>query len=77
MYIQICSNGFCSDGFCKDVGGVFCSDGLLKIPANDGFCVCFAMRHGLIFYLLGFDGLDVAMIWWFFFFFLNLGFWFR
>ena len=49
MYIQICSNGFCSDGFCKDVGGVFCNDGLLKIPANDGFCVCFAIRHGLIF----------------------------
>ena len=30
------------------------------------------------FYLLGSNGLDVAVIWWFFFFFLlNLGFWFR
>ena len=44
LYIQICS-----DGLCNDVGGVFCSDGLLKIAANDGFCVCFAVRHGLIF----------------------------
>ena len=33
----------------------------------------FAVRHGLIFFLLGLDGLDVAVIWWvlflFFFFF--------
>ena len=48
LCIQICSDGFCSDGFCSDVGGVFCSDGFLKINANDGFCVCFAMRHGLM-----------------------------
>ena len=38
----------CSDWFCSDVGSVFCSDGLLKIVADDGFCVCFAVRHGLM-----------------------------
>ena len=33
---------------------MFCSDGLLKIAANDGFCVCFAVRHvSLSLYLMG------------------------
>ena len=27
---------------------MFCIDGLLKIIADDGFCVCFAVRHGLM-----------------------------
>ena len=39
-------------------------------------CV-FCNEAWIDFYLLGSDGLDVAVIWWFFFFFLNLGFWFR
>ena len=39
-----------------------------------GFC----SEAWIDFYLLGSDGLDVAVIWWFFFFFfLSLGFWFR
>ena len=40
-------------------------------------CV-FCSEAWIDFYLLGSDGLDVAVNWWFFFFFsLNLGFWFR
>ena len=42
-------------------------------------CV-FCSEAWIDFYLLGSDGLDVAMIWWFFFFFfkfLNLGFLFQ
>ena len=38
-------------------------------------CV-FCSEACIDFYLLGSDGLDVAVIWWFFFF-LNLDFWFR
>ena len=67
LCIQICSDGFCSDGFCSDVGGVFCSDGFLKINANDGFCVCFAMRHGLMSFMCV---LQWGMYRWVFFFFL-------
>ena len=66
LCIQICSDGFCSDGFCSDVGGVFCSDGFLKINANDGFCVCFAMRHGLMSFMCV---LQWGMYRWVFFFF--------
>ena len=37
-------------------------------------CV-FCIEAWIDFYLLGSDGLDVAMIWWFFFFFLNSLIW--
>ena len=46
-----------------------------------GFVCGFCSEAWIDFFLLGLDGLDVAVIWWvlfcFFFFFFNLGFWFR
>ena len=72
--------GFCSEAWI-DVGGV---GGGVDLVAP---WVKWFRRSGFVlspiwvlcgFYLLGSDGLDVAVIWWFFFFFfLSLGFWFR
>ena len=56
LCIQICGNGFCSD-----VDSVFWSDGLLKITADDGFCVCFVVRHGLMSFVCV---LQWGMYWW-------------